>query len=354
MDSPADGKEGQMEMKKINRFPRTAVICNRKRGPEGEDAADDEAEFDSPETIEAIRSVLEHHGVEAVAVEADENLAENLKAQRIEFAFNLAEGKSGRDREAQVPGVLGLLGIPYMGSDATAMGVSLDKDLCKRLAASYGVRVPRGVLIGPGDEIEDKARDLVYPVILKPNAEGSGRGIFDRSIAKNEEELKTLLSACFSVYNGDMLAEEYLPGREFTVGLLGNGPDVHVFRPMEVCYHEATEDDFYIYNYRIKKNFRKYVHYECPAVLTEKAERNMMDAARTVFLALGCHDVSRVDFRMNSEGDPCFLELNPLPGLAPDYSDYPMTAESEGYSYDDIIFAVYNTALKRAAEAFYE
>ena len=340
-----------MEMKRDTRFPKTAVICNRKSGPEGDNASDREAEFDSPETIETIRSVLERRGVPAVTIEADENLAENLKAQNIAFAFNLSEGKQGRDREAQVPGVLGLLGIPYMGSDATAMGVSLDKDLCKRLAASYGVRVPKGVILSADDDIPEKTKALAYPMILKPNAEGSGRGIFDRSIAKNADELLTLLRACFSVYDGQMLAEEYLPGREFTVGLLGNGADVQVFRPMEICYYEATEDNYYVYSYRIKKDFRKYVHYECPAKLTPDKEQEMMNAARTVFLALGCHDVSRVDFRMNGAGEPCFLELNPLPGLAPDYSDYPFAAESEGYSYDDIIFAIYETALKRAAEA---
>ena len=329
------------------KYPKTAVICNRKSVESTENASDSEAEFDSPETIEAIRQVLLRHGVPAVTIEADEDLAENLKRHKIEFAFNLAEGKYGRDREAQVPGILGLLNIPYMGSDATAMGISLDKDLCKRLAASFGIRVPKGVVIRPADDACEKTENLTYPLILKPNAEGSGRGIFDRSIAEDPAELKRLLTSCFQVYDGDMLAEEYLPGREFTVGLLGNGPEVHVFRPMEVCYHEPTEDSYYVYSYRIKKDFRNYVHYECPAKIPAECEREMMAAAREVFLALGCRDVSRVDFRMNGAGEPCFLELNPLPGLAPDYSDYPMTAESEGYSYDDIVFAVYEAALKR-------
>ena len=342
-----DGSEEQTEMKTDSEYPRTAVICNRKSGTGAENASDSEAEFDSPETIEAIRSVLERHGVPAVTVEADENLAENLKEQRIEFAFNLAEGKSGRDREAQVPGVLGLLGIPYMGSDATAMAVSLDKDMCKRLMASYGIRVPKGTVISAGDDLAEKLRGLPYPIILKPNAEGSGRGIFDRSIAENEADFRELLKQAAMVYDGSMLAEEYLPGREFTVGLLGNGPEVHAFRPMEICYREATDGSYYVYSYRIKKDFRKYVHYECPANIPPETERELMDMAKKAFHALGCCDVARVDFRLNGAGEPCFLELNPLPGLAPDYSDYPMTAESEGYSYDAIVFAVYETALKR-------
>lgn len=335
-------------METDRRYPKTAVICNRKSGRHhAENAADSEAEFDSPETIEAITDVLRRHGVPAVILDADENLAENLKKKEIRFAFNLAEGTHGRDREAHVPGLLGLLNIPYMGSDAAVMGVTLDKELCKRLAGSYGIRVPKGIVVSPDDDLTSRAEELAYPVILKPNAEGSGRGIFDRSVAKDAKEFTELLTACFREYRGNMLAEEYLPGREFTVGLLGNGPDVRVFRPMEICYHEPTEEDFYVYSYRIKKDFRKYVHYECPARIPAEAEREMMDAARTLFTALGCRDVSRIDFRMNGAGQPCFLELNPLPGLAPDYSDYPMAAESEGMSYDDIVFAVYLHALKR-------
>ena len=152
------------------KYPKTAVICNRKSVESTENASDSEAEFDSPETIEAIRQVLLRHGVPAVTIEADEDLAENLKQHKIEFAFNLAEGKYGRDREAQVPGILGLLNIPYMGSDATAMGISLDKDLCKRLAASFGIRVPKGVVIRPADAACEKTENLTYPLILKPNA----------------------------------------------------------------------------------------------------------------------------------------------------------------------------------------
>lgn len=149
---------------------------------------------------------------------------------------------------------------------------------------------------------------------------------------------------------GDMLAEEYLSGREFTVGLLGNGEELRVFPPMEIRYLRMTQDSFNVYSYKVKKDFQQFVEYRCPAELTKAAEDQMKHAAKTIFLALGCRDFARVDFRMNEKGEACFLELNPLPGLAPDYSDYPMTAAAEGISYEDLVFAMYQTAIDRVKQ----
>lgn len=329
-------------------YPKTALVCNRKGSVHGVNAADAEAEFDSPETIEAIRRVIEGHGVDIITLEADETLPQRLKEEKIEFVFNLAEGKGGRGREAQVPALLELCGIPYMGSDATVMAVSLDKDMCKRLAASYGVRVGKGVVISPETKDFAKAvKDLSYPLIIKPNAEGSGKGIFENGIAENEAELEERLTEIFEKLPCDMLVEEYLSGREFTVGVLGNGENAHVFKPMEIIYHHNTQRNYTVYSYEIKKDYRNHVEYKCPAELTAAEEKEMMDAAKRIFMGLGCSDISRIDFRMNQKGEACFLELNPLPGLAPDYSDFPMTAESENIGYDELVFRIYVTALKR-------
>lgn len=333
---------------KTKPYPHTAIVCNRKAAAGGHDAADQEAEFDSPETIEAIRLALVRRGVDAIALEADENLSENLKKEKIAFVFNLAEGKCGRDREAQVPALLGLLNIPYMGSDATAMAVSLDKDLCKRFLSTCGVRVSRGVALRPGDTaVLKQAAALSFPLLLKPNAEGSGRGIFENCIAENERELCDLYADICRRFDGEMLAEEFLPGREFTVALLGNGKDVHVFRPMEILYRGATQGKYSVYSYKIKKDYLNYVDYKCPADIPKALEEELMRMAKTAFLALKCRDIARVDFRLNKNGEPCFLELNPLPGLAPNYSDFPMAAASEGYDFESIVFAIYKTALER-------
>ncbi|MBQ3864252.1 MAG: ATP-grasp domain-containing protein [Clostridia bacterium] len=330
-------------------FPRTALICNRKSGSAAIDAMDPEAEFDSPETIQAICDVLLSKGVPAVILEADATLPDTLREQKIEFAFNLAEGKEGRDREAQVPALLGLFGIPYMGSDATVMGITLDKELCKRVLSTFGIRTAHSVVVYPGDlsRLGDQIRSLRFPLLLKPNTEGSGKGILENCIVASVSEAEERIRAFSARPDDGIMLEEFLPGREFTVALLGNGEDVHVFAPMEILFRGPTQGENTVYSYKIKKDYTQYVDYECPANLPTEISAEIMESARTAFLALGCRDIARIDFRMNANGEPCFLEVNPLPGLAPHYSDYPFIAESEGYTFCDIVFAIYQTALQR-------
>jgi D-alanine-D-alanine ligase len=209
---------------------------------------------------------------------------------------------------------------------------------------SFGVRTSPFCLVSPGHENDIPEMD--YPVIVKPNAEGSGKGISEDCIAQDRDELTAMLKRLFADYKQDMLVETFLSGREFTVGLLGTGDDVQVFPPMEIVYEHPTQGDYCVYSYKIKKEFRKHVHYECPSDIPE-ALTEMTEAARTIFNALGCRDLARIDFRMDKDGCPCFLEINPLPGLAPNYSDFPMAAEAVGPSYDDLIAAVAESALSR-------
>ena len=326
---------------------RTALIANIDHGQQG-DVIDEEAEYDSPETVDAIAASLEKNGLDVRIIEAGPDLAERLKAEEIGFAFNIAEGRGGRDREAQVPALLSLLDIPYSGSDALVMAVTLDKAMCKRFAASYGIRTATFALLHPGDE--EHLPELEYPVFVKPNAEGSGKGVTGHCIAEDPRELKEMLSGLFSDYHQDMLVETFLPGREFTVGLLGNGDDLRVFPPMEVVYEHPTQGEYCVYSYEIKKDFRKHVHYVCPAHISEEAASEMTEAAKMIFEGLGCRDLSRADFRMDEDGRPYFLESNPLPGLSPGYSDYIIAADAIGYSYDEIIGAVANAALKRVSD----
>ncbi len=331
-----------------NRAPlfdgRTALVANISRVTVGY-VTDEEAEFDSPETVEAIASALRSCGLDVQIMEAGRDLSEKLLKEDIGFVFNIAEGRGGRDREAQVPALLSLMDIPYSGSDALVMSVTLDKALCKRLVSSYGVRSAPFALLSPGDE--NSLPDLRYPVIVKPNAEGSGKGITENCVAEDPSALRDMLRSLFRSYGEDMLAETFLPGREFTVGLLGNGDDLMVFPPMEIVYEHPTQGEYSIYSYEIKKNFRQHVRYVCPADIPDEPSREMTEAARTVFNALGCRDFARVDFRMDAEGVPYFLEINPLPGLAPGYSDYPMAAEAVGLSYDELIGAIAKCAIDR-------
>ena len=323
---------------------KTALVANIQNKAHTE-LIDEEAEFDSPETVEAIAEALRENGLDVVILEAGRDLAENLKKEGIRFVFNIAEGRGGRDREAQVPALLGLLGIPYSGSDALVMSVTLDKAMCKRFAASFGIRTSPFALLSP-DGAGDLP-DLPYPVLVKPNAEGSGKGVTENCIAEDPAALREMLSALFRDYGQEMLAESFLPGREFTVGLLGNGEDLTVFPPMEIVYEHPTQGDYCVYSYEIKKNYKKHVHYVCPAEIPAEKAREMTEAAGTLYKALGCRDLARVDFRMDADGKPCFLEINPLPGLSPGYSDYVIAAEALGIGYEALIGRIAESALDR-------
>ena len=260
--------------------------------------------------------------------------------------FNIAEGRGGRAREAQVPALLTLFDIPYTGSDETTLCIALDKALTKRLLATYRIPTPRYRVYEPGTRV--RISGLRFPVIVKPNAEGSSKGIADVCIAENAAELKSLVEQHLTLYGGSVLAEEYIHGREFTVGLLGNGETVSVFPPMEILYHDSPIPGYHVYNYTVKQQYTKYVSYRCPAELSPKLEREIVRLSKKIFLALGCRDFARVDFRLDETGKLYFIEINPLPGLAPHYSDYPMLAEFCGVEYDDLVGSVLRAGAARS------
>jgi lysine 2,3-aminomutase len=325
---------------------KVGIVCNLKHSVTPDhDSGDPEAEYDSFETVRAIQNALIRHGLDACIIEQDENLAEKLRANGVTMVFNIAEGRGGRGREAQVPALLDYLGIPCTGADPVALGISLDKSLTKTLAAAAGVRVPFSVLLR--SSAESLPAGLPYPLIVKPNAEGSGKGLSEHCVAENESELREILqSECPACPDG-VLAEQYLGGREFTVALIGNGGSLRAFPPMELLYRRDTQRAFRVYSYRVKSDFKQYVDYRCPAALTPEDELELTESAKKVFCALGCRDVARADFRMDGEGRIYFLEINPLPGLAPGYSDLPMITAAAGISYDGTVCAIYDAAAER-------
>lgn len=320
------------------------IIYNLKKGIKTE-VIDDEAEYDSIDTIAAIKSALETKGHHVLLFEADKALPEKLRKTRIDIAFNIAEGFGGRCREAQIPAMLNYFGIPFTGSDETSLCLALDKALTKRLLSSHKIRTPKYTLLSPESPVP--VLHLKYPVIVKPNAEGSSKGISDASIIKSHEELSELAKHNFRLYHGTMLAEEYIEGREFTVGILGNGKEAKVFRPMEIIYKKETQESFHVYSFNVKQNYKEYIEYQCPASLTKEQEAEITDMSRKVYGILGCRDFSRIDYRMSTDGKIYFIEINPLPGLAPGYSDYPMLAEFCGNSYTELINNILDAALTR-------
>lgn len=321
---------------------RVGIACNMKL-----DRSDDtQAEFDEPETIEAIKRALNKGGFEPVVLEATKGFPEKLKEERPDFVFNIAEGVSGRSREAQIPAILDYYGVPYTGSDAAALAVALDKALTKRLASSIGVKTPPFFIITSKDF--KVPEDMIYPVILKPNAEGSSKGISDVSVAADEKELREKAGRELDMYGGEIMAEAYIDGREFTVGIVGNGKDAKAYEPMEIIYNKLR-GAYKVYSFEVKRNYRDYISYKCPAEVDIKSNNAMKDAALGLFRLMGCRDFARMDFRMSMDGTVYFIEANPLPGLAPEYSDYPMLAGYNGVSYDDTVLGVLHEAIGRYA-----
>lgn len=314
------------------------------------DVEDEEAEYDSIDTVYAIKNALEADGCQVMLLEATEQLPEKLSESKPDIVFNIAEGIKGRGREAQVPAILNMFGIPFTGSDETTLCIALDKALTKRLLSTYHIKTPKYKVIS-----KDSAKaniSVKYPVIVKPNAEGSSKGISDKAIVSNKEELEGLINNNINMYKEDMLVEEYIAGREFTVAVLGNGRDIRVFPPMEIIYKNRHKK-FNIYSYQVKKNYKKWIQYECPAKLDKITECQMINAAKKIYEALNCKDFARIDFRLSDEGEVYFIEINPLPGLAPGYSDYPMIAEFNGVDYDSLVRQILKSALKRHSLNFY-
>ena len=318
---------------------RVAIACNIKSG-----CADaDEAEFDEPETVEAISAALRAYGCETVILEVTAGFPQKLEAASPDIVFNIAEGRTGRSREAQIPAILEYYEVPYTGSDPSALLFSLDKAMTKRLVRSHGIETPAFQIISK--EAPDLP-DFPFPVLVKPNAEGSSKCIPDDCVAEDRPHFLALVDRMAQSCAGDLLAEQYIDGREFTVGVIGNGRDIRVFEPMEIIY-DKLRGLYKVYSYEVKKNFRDYISYKCPPDLPEELIAQIKSNAEVVYKALGCLDFARIDFRLLQDRHIFFIEANLLPGLAPGFSDFPMLAGYNGIDYDSLIREVLHCALKR-------
>ena len=323
---------------------RVAIACNIKTRR----TTDSEAEFDEPETVAAIASALVFGGYDVSQIEATTEFLRKLEAVSPDIVFNIAEGQLGRNREAQVPAFLDYVGVPYTGSDSLTLALTLNKAMSKRLAQSYGVKTPAFRLLTPAEahSVFSDGPGLDFPVLVKPNAEGSSKGISDDCVAMDIDYLRTLIERLLNSYKGDILLEEYIDGREFTVGILGNGENLHIFEPMEIIYRKLR-GSYKVYSYEVKQNYRDYISYECPPKLAPELVFELKQSAETIYQAFSCLDYARIDFRLADDGQIYFIEANPIPGLAPDYSDFPMLAAFNGIEYDELICKMLECALER-------
>jgi D-alanine--D-alanine ligase len=229
--------------------------------------------------------------------------------------------------------------VPYTGSDSATLSICLDKGLAKRLLVD--VDTPAFQVLVTGRE---KLRSLRYPVIVKPNQEGTSKGITGKSVCDDEARLREVAREIIDRYGQPALVEEYVFGREFTVGLLGERRP-RVLPPMEVVFLGQSERP--VYDYQCKQNWQRHVRYECPASLTREELRTIERACRSTFMTLGCRDVARIDLRLTPEGRAFVIEVNPLPGLTPDYSDLCLIANGTKTDYRTLIGEILSGAIKR-------
>lgn len=322
---------------------RIGLAYNLKRKkPARGGVHDEEAEYDGPATLEAIQKAIQELGHDVVPLEADESFPSALLAARPDVVFNVAEGARGRSREAQVPALLELLGVPYTGSDPASLVLTLDKAVAKTIVRAAGVPTPRAVVMTTG--FEALPASFSFPAIVKPVAEGSSKGVLPSSVARSERQARALARKMAARYAQGALVEEYLPGRELTVALLGDPP---VMLPvMEIVL--ATSEEHPVYSFDHKLEPTPEVRYEVPAKISSDLERRIRDIAFRSFDALGCRDVARIDVRLDADGEPSFLECNPLPGLTPGWSDLCLIAEAGNIDYTTLIGRILEPALRRA------
>lgn len=312
------------------------------------DSTDEQEEFDSPETIEALAAAVKQLGHEVVLLGDGEPLLRRLlDGPRPDLVLNIAEGTgASRSREARVPAVLEMLNISYTGSDPLTLAATLDKDCAKRLVAADGIATPRWRLVDDdiAGGVDDGCR-LGFPLVVKPAYEGSSKGILDKSVVDTPDELREALERIVIQYRQPALVEKYIEGDELTVGILGNSPP-RVLGIMRVL-PQQTEQRF-IYSLEVKRDWQRRVHYECPARLSATDAEAVEQAALTAWKALGCRDVARIDFRLR-HGTPYFLEANPLPGLSPVSGDLVLLAGYMGISHTELIAGILQAAIERMA-----
>ncbi|MCS7167601.1 MAG: D-alanine--D-alanine ligase [Gemmatales bacterium] len=353
-------------------------------------------EFDSPETVQAIATALRALGHEVMLLGDGRPLAEQLLRDPPDIVFNFAEGYGvSHCREARVPALLEMLGIPYTGSDPLCLAATLDKDVARRLVASHGINVAPGFLVplrspteivpsppvdcypqhippaplhvnevthsesmslkindinrrpipGYSSWLEEllHAHEVAFPVVVKPAWEGSSKGIRQTSLVHDFAGLQRAVAEIHQIYHQPALVEEYIAGEEVTVGILGNEPP-QILGILHVIPNEPG--DYFLYSLEVKRDYRRRVRYESPPRLPREVIARVEQAALRAYQALGCRDVCRLDFRVR-QGTPYFLEANPLPGLNPIDSDLVILARLQGWSYLDLIRTILDSALQR-------
>lgn len=277
------------------------------------DPLDANAEFDHPLTVNLIAEAIESLGHTVVKIGNVDNLLKKIDHLNVDIVFNIAEGRGGRNRESQVPLILEMKGVPYVGSDALTLGVSLDKVMTKRMLIAEGIPTPRFFETDdPGDTIAN-IKKAKFPLIVKPRYEGSSKGLSEKSRVTTVDELREQIAYIVKTYSQAALVEEFIPGTEYTVAIIGNHcPEVLPPVQIKIDGKLKLGDKFYTFT-RIHSNRLEYV---CSSMIDKSLERKLKNLALRTYKAIDCRDFGRVDFRVTADNNPYVLEINPLPSLS--------------------------------------
>jgi D-alanine-D-alanine ligase len=306
------------------------------------DPPDANAEFDHPSTIDVIAQAIEKCGFKVKKIGNVNHLLEKIDKLGVDIVFNISEGIFGRNRESQVPVLLEMADIPFVGADALTSGLTLDKLIAKKIFIAEGIPTPKFFEVKTVDSLVN-ADHLKFPLIVKPRFEGSSKGLTDNSRVANKDELKKQAEYVINTYKQPALIEEFISGQEFTVAIVGNdSPEVMPVVQIKIDGRLKLNDKFYTFA-RITSDRLEYI---CPARINKNLKKKISDLALKSYNAVECRDFGRVDFRVDKEGRPYVLEINPLPSLSTE-DVFMVVAKKMGISYEEMIGKILNSALKR-------
>lgn len=310
------------------------------------------AEGDSYRTINALIESLRACGYDVCGFEADENILANLSQSNPDLVFNIAEGLFGDFRESYVPTICECLNLPYTGSSPLSLAICLNKARAKEILSFYGIPTPAFKVFLPEEEIG--LDGFEFPGIVKPISEGSSKGIFDNSVVRDAASAEKLIKENLAKYNQPVIIEAFIEGAEFTVAMWGNGNNVEVLPIVEINYGDLPSGANKIYSYEAKWIWdtaeKPLDIFKCPAAIDTSLKNKIEETVLRTFRALDLRDWCRIDVRLDSNGTPNILEINPLPGILPDPQDnscFPKAARTAGYSYDKMLGQIVRTASAR-------
>ncbi|MBM3245113.1 MAG: ATP-grasp domain-containing protein [Candidatus Omnitrophica bacterium] len=305
------------------------------------DPPDANAEFDHPSTIGVIASAIESQGYKVKRIGNCSSLLEKIDSLNVDIVFNISEGRIGRNRESQVPMLLEMAGIPFVGADALTLALTLDKVMAKKVFIAENIPTPKFFEI---KHIESLDTDhLKFPLIVKPRFEGSSKGLSENSRVENMDGLRTQAEYVINTYKQPALVEEFISGQEFTVAVVGNDPpEVLPAVQIKIDGKLKLNNKFYTFS-RITSDRLEYI---CPARIPADLKNKLSEYAMRTYNAVECRDFGRVDFRVDANGNVYVLEINPLPSLSTE-DVFPLVAKEVGLSYNQIIGKILKVAFER-------